>query len=160
MGKYEINFKRLVRLFLPKVFEQQHGAVATIGDWCYVLLSSFRTLFFGFKQKLIEWDKQLSYNSQYPNLQRLLNDFFDKDNRAIKVYDGEQDEDFLLIYLNADQKPVILGQVIVNDMTKYDGYEGFIVEVPSYLNTADDILKIRKMVDSYMFLGVKYKIVS
>jgi hypothetical protein len=107
-----------------------------------------------------ETDRILSYNSQYPNFQRLLNDLYDTTDRKIKVHDGHAAEYFLLAYPNEEQKPIHIGFVVVKPMSEYKSYAGFIIELPVVFESDRDLVKkIRRTVDNYKFAGTNYQII-
>ncbi|MDR2410119.1 MAG: hypothetical protein LBE13_18700 [Bacteroidales bacterium] len=155
MKKYIIDWLRFVREYLPNILR------TNIIDLAFVLLKGIRDTWFRFGEHIKETDVILSYNSQYPNFQRLLNDLYDKnDGRRIKVYDGEAGEDFLLAYPNEELKPVHVGFVVVKPMSEYSSYEGFMVELPAVFEADKDLIdKIKRTVEGYKFAGKKYTII-
>jgi hypothetical protein len=128
-------------------------------EFAYILLRGIRTTFFGFKHHITDTNDRLSYNSQYPNLQRLLNDKYDNSSRRIKVYDGTENENFLFAYPNEELKPIEIGFVVVKPMLEYTSYEGFIVELPTDFEQNNDLINsIKQIVNNYKFSGTYYTI--
>jgi hypothetical protein len=145
---------RFVIEYLPSILR------TNIIDLIYVLLQGVRDTWFRFGEHIKETDKILSYNSQYPNLQRLLNELYDSTDRHIKVYDGAASDSFLLAYPNAELKPIEIGFVVVKSMSKYHDYNGFTVELPAGFEGNNDLInKIKRTVEDYKFASVKYEII-
>ncbi|MDR0604590.1 MAG: hypothetical protein LBG80_09840 [Bacteroidales bacterium] len=158
MGKYIIDWLKFVREYLPSVLR------TNFVDLAYVLLQGIRDTWFRFSEHINETDKVLRYNSQYSNMQRLLNDLYDSNNRHIKVYDGAAENNFLLAYPNEELKTIEIGFEVVYQMSEYMSYEGFIVELPNAFKTngvVDKDLedKIKRTVDNYKFASTKYTII-
>jgi hypothetical protein len=154
MSKYKIDWLRFVTEYLPYVLRTNIVAFA------YVLLKPIRQIWGGVTTHITETDKILSYNSQYPNFQRLLNDLYDETLRRIKVYDGHAADKFLIAYPNSELKPIHIGFVVVKPMSEYKSYVGFIIKLPATFETDNDMVKkIRRTVDNYKLVGTNYKII-
>jgi hypothetical protein len=85
-----------------------------------------------------------------------LNDRFDNNLRRIKIRDSAESIDDLLIYPNAELKPIHLGQVVMYPSSQW-GQQPFLVILP--LEFQNEEPKIRRILDNYKFLGTKYKII-
>jgi hypothetical protein len=89
-----------------------------------------------------------------------LNDELDNTTRRIEVRDGEMKTGRLLVYPNAEHKPLSI-PFAVYPATKYGGYEGFTVELPSDIfNDVDKMNKIIRLLETYKFAGTKYNIIK
>jgi len=149
MGKYDINFRKQIKQVLPTIIRKN------LVDFIYVLIKPIRDIYFRFLVAKEDNESKLSYNAQYPNLQRLLNDKFDEVLRRIQVKDSGESIDELLIFPNEEQKPLHLGQVIIYPSSRW-GYSPFLVLVPEELRSEEN--KIRRYLDNYKFSGTKYTI--
>jgi len=107
--------------------------------------------FLSFRSEVLD---KLSYNSQYPNLQRLLNNKYDKTLRRIKVLDGNH-QNALIIYPHVDNIPAVT-PLMVYPASNYS-YPPFVVIVPNSFNQ-NLINQIVKIVNTYKFLGTKFQI--
>ena len=155
MSKFDVNWLKFTREYLP------HFLRTNLVNLCYVLLRGIRTLYWRFSRNISQTDVALSYNSQYPNFQRLLNDQFDPALRRIKVYDYQQEEPFILAYAEEELKPiVIVGLKIVLPMNAYASYIGFVVELPDHVFSSDTEEKIKRLVNNYKFSSTIYKIIK
>ncbi|MDR1878292.1 MAG: hypothetical protein LBQ64_01860 [Bacteroidales bacterium] len=150
MGKYDINFKRLITYYLPVSLR------GNLVEFLFVLLKPLRRLHFLFLKHVDDTDEKLSYNSQYPNLQRLLNDQCDPVERGIQVRDNGGNIDWTLIYPNAELKPLVMPFVIY-PASQY-GYQPFTVHVPEGVFNANEN-KLKRLLNQYKFAGTKYKII-
>jgi hypothetical protein len=75
--------------------------------------------------------------------------------RRIKVKDSGESIDELLIFPNAEQKPIHLGQVLIYPSSRW-GNKPFLVLVPEELRDIEN--KLKRYLDSYKFLGTRYTI--
>jgi len=153
MGKYKIDFRRLV-VFLSIILTRVKINI----EYVFTLLNPVRRLHYQFSNHITETDKSLSYNSQYPNMQRLLNDMFDDVDRRIEVRDGDA-VPRLLFYPNNERKPVMFGQHIFHPNGSW-GHKPFNVIVPEEILTTDIENQIRRILDEYKFAGTNYKIIT
>ena len=149
MGKYDINFTKFIKQSLPVAVRKN------LVELIYVLIAPIREVHFRFLIAKQEHENKLSYNAQYPNLQRLLNDKLDDVLRRIKIKDSAGNINELLIYPNAELKPLHLGQVIIYPSSLW-GYRPFLVLVPVELSNFEN--KIKRLLDNYKLLGTKYTI--
>lgn len=146
-----INFTKLIFNVLPTLLR---GNLAWFIRTLIYPICRVYWLFMDFRDKQ---KTALSYNSQYPNLQRLLNDKFDNILRRIKIYDGNFQTP-LIIYPTADQIEVITPIMIYP--AYYYSYPPFIVELPSiFQNDQNKINQINKIVNIYKFLGTFFTII-
>ena len=150
MGKYDVNFIKLIK---DSLIVSLRGNLV---EFTYVLIKPIRAIYFQFLEAKQANENTLSYNAQYPNLQRLLNDKEDPVLRRIKVYDSGDSIDELLIFPNEELKPIHLGQVLVHPSSRW-GYNPFTVIVPNELEYLKN--RIKRILDSYKFAGTKYKII-
>ena len=149
MGKYDLEFPVLIAQDLPTAVRKN------LVEFIYVLIAPIRRVYFQFLENKQKTENKLSYNAQYPNLQRLLNDKIDKDDRRIEVRDSGDNIEGLLIYPNEELKPIHLGQVLIYPSKQW-GYKPFLVRVPSGLENQES--KIKRLLNNYKFLGTKYNI--
>ena len=82
MSKNSLNISNLVKGLIPFVFR------LALTDLLIVLTLPVQSLHARFMDFRLAMLNRLSYNSQYPNLQRLLNDRADTQQRRIRVYDA------------------------------------------------------------------------
>jgi hypothetical protein len=150
MGKYDLDFVKFIKHLLPVTLR------GNLVELIYVLLKPIRDIYFRFLTQKEDTENKLSYNAQYPNLQRLLNDKIDPILRRIEVRDSGENIDALLIYPNEELKPIHLGQVLIYP-SKMWGYNPFTVLVPQELDNREN--RIKRLLDIYKFSGTKYKIV-
>ncbi len=153
MGKYDVNFKKLIKDILPTAIRKN------IIEFIHAPIEPIIRLYFQFTSHRKEVAERLSYNAQYPNLQRRLNERFDREDRRIEVRDNGDNVPDMLIYPNAEQKPIILGQVILRPSSAW-GYQPFTVIVPASILTGDTEKQTRRILDEYKFAGTKYKIIT
>jgi len=159
MGKYDVNFLQLIKESLPV------SVRGTLVEWIYVLIKPILVVYNRFKDLKTDNENKLSYNAQYPNLQRLLNDKLDSILRRIKVKDGDETIDELLVFPNEEIKPIHLGEpeelVLIYPSSRW-GYEPFTVLVPELQENGEEFKKIenriKRLLDIYKFLGTQYKI--
>ena len=152
MGKYHINFRRFVAFLLPIILRTE-----SIIEYIFTLLEPIRRLHFQFSTHIDDTNISLSYNSQYPNLQRLLNDRFDFADRRIEVRDSGDSIPDLVVRPNEELKPLVLGQLIIRPSYMW-GYRPFTVIVPAVILTNIEN-QIRRILDEYKFAGSKYIII-
>jgi hypothetical protein len=126
----------------------------------WVLLYPVRNLhsrFTAFRnEKLVD----LSYNSQYPNLQRLLNDKFDLQ-RRIKVYDSRSIKPVIVYpqeHVHSYDDPVVTPIVVRNSSAYF--FNGFTVELPDeFQSDINAVNQINRIVNIHKFTGTKYQII-
>jgi hypothetical protein len=149
MGKYDVNFSKLIRDSLIVALR------GNLVEFTYVLIKPIRDIYFRFLEAKQGSENKLSYNAQYPNLQRLLNDKIDAISRRIKVRDSGESIDELLIFPNEELKPIHLGQVPIFPSSRW-GYKPFTVLVPKELENFEN--RIKRLLDNYKFSGTNYEI--
>jgi len=130
----------------------------TIRQFIYALLYPVERIFKGaFTPFMNLINKQLSYNCQYPSLQKLLNDSADNIYRRIRVLDNCY-EIPIMIHPEADQIAVFT--TLLSSPEQYYIYSGFIVKLPiAFKKDKDKIKKIEKLVNINKFAGTIYKII-
>ncbi|MDR3047959.1 MAG: hypothetical protein LBU51_10210 [Bacteroidales bacterium] len=101
----------------------------------------------------------LSYNIQYPNIQRLLNDNFDELERRIIVMDSNQSLLPTVAYLSGEiGKRQLRVPFAVYSWSMW-GYRPFWVIVPfEYSGDENKINAIKKTVENYKFAGTQYEL--
>jgi hypothetical protein len=150
MGKYDLNFIQMIKQVLLV------SVRGNLVEFIYVLLKPIRDIHFQFMRAKETTENKLSYNAQYPNFQRLLNDEFDAELRRIQVRDSGGNIEGLLIYPNEERKPLHLGQVLIYPSYMW-GYPPFLVTLPDGFQSVEN--RVRRILDKYKFAGTKYKIV-
>ncbi|MCL2245861.1 MAG: hypothetical protein FWC10_06720 [Lentimicrobiaceae bacterium] len=108
MGKYDVNFIKLIKQSLPMAVR------GNLVVFIYVLIAPIRYIYNKFIVEKEANENGLTYNAQYPNLQRLLNDRFDSDSRRIEVRDGAGTINETIIFRNEELKPWELGLVVIH----------------------------------------------
>lgn len=159
---FNINWWKLITTLLP--FSMR----GNLREIIYVFTRPFRIIHHLFIYHISRTTNKLSYNCQYPQLQRLLNDHFDAFNRRIRVKEGVNTVSEPIIYRASDYQPKIVGLLKVYPASRW-GYMPFIVEIPYTINMsgepADDVIilpeddtvkQIRRMVEIYKLSGTKY----
>jgi len=149
--KYDIDFRQLIKQVLPVSIRKN------LVEFIYVLIKPIRDMYFRFLGAKQENEVKMSYNAQYPNLQRLLNDKFDDPLRRIQVRDSGESIDELLIYPNEELKPIHLGQVVIYPSSQW-GYKPFLVLVHNDLKNENFEKKLKRYLDNYKFSGTQYTI--
>lgn len=123
----------------------------------YCMLYSLKSLHFQFYIFRSNTAKVLTYNAQYPNLQRLLNDKFDNISRSIKVYDGDP-QFSIIIYPTSNETEVVTPQILYTGSNYLSPL--FIIDVPvAFQNQQNIINQINKTVLNNIFLGTNFKMI-
>lgn len=161
---FNINWWTLITMLLP--FSMR----GNLRDIIYVLTRPFRIIHHQLIQHISLTNNRLSYNCQYPQLQRLLNDSFDSFNRGIRVKEGLNSISEPVIYRASDYQPKFIGLLKVYPTARW-GYMPFIVEIPYTVNMSGDpndnvtilpeddtVKQIRRLVEIYKLSGIKYSI--
>lgn len=147
MSKYDLNFRRLIVCMLPYSLR---GNIVDLIEVMVRPLKRYYHQFLSFKERE---ETALTYNSQTPLLQKLLNDTLETSGIYITdapyhVIDG--------VWENAEYKPKEIGFWEI--IGKSDiGYRGFYVYVPVALSDKKQI--IAALVDRYKFAGTQCEIV-
>lgn len=155
MSRYNLNIRTFIKGLLPYSLRNENGGACT-EDVLYVLTEPLQGLVQRFTHYRSDILSDLSYNSQYPNLQRLLNDRYDNQSRRIRVYDHAQIDE-LIVYPDAEIRPLAL-PIRVYPPNAYI-YRGFIVIVPASFQGNDIVNKIIKTVNTYKFVGIYYELI-
>jgi hypothetical protein len=155
MNKYSLHFTRLIQILLPISLRGKEPLTA----WLQVLIYPLRRVYNAFTASRQRHAEELGYNSQYPNLQRLLNDQFDCQIRRIQVVDNAQSIPWRLIYPDAEHHPLMMGTVVIYPAASY-GYQPFTVIVPLAVDfEIDNQKRMETLLNRYKFAGTKYIIV-
>ena len=154
--KYNLNFKKIITDNIPFVMR------LALVDLLIVLTLPVKELHIRFKDFRLAVLNKLSYNAQYPNLQRLLNDRYDSTQRRIKVYDSPNIVNTCLAYPSGQfGKQQLKTNFIIKSWRSW-GYRPFVVDIsqmPSWFKDAEDnVNQIAKIVNIYKFSGTKYSI--
>lgn len=147
MSKYEVSFRKLIVQMLPLRLR------GTLVYFIEVLIRPLKSLYYKFMLFKSNNEDALSYNSQMPLLQKLLNNYL----KTSDVY--VEDATYIEIdgvYENLEYKPKKIGfwGVISKDEI---GYNGFVVYVPVSFRSRENAIK--SLVDKYKFSGTNYSIV-
>lgn len=130
---------------------------SSIVKLAYVLLYPLKQLHALFIAYQTQTNNVLSYNSQYPNMQRLLNDKIDPSLRRIKVYDNQNNFP-IISYFEIDNVPVITNFIIYP--ASHYIQAAFIVSLPPNIyNNNNKKNQIEKLVNQYKFCQTKYLII-
>ena len=131
---------------------------SSIIQLAYVLLYPVQKIYLLFIAYRTQTNNALSYNSQYPNVQRLLNDKIDSSLRRIKVYDNQNNFP-VISYYEIDNVPVITNFIIYHET--YYVQAAFIVSLPAVIyNNNNKKNQIEKLVNQYKFCQTKYLIIN
>ncbi|MDR2009212.1 MAG: hypothetical protein LBQ22_01870 [Bacteroidales bacterium] len=153
---YRFNLKRFILFLLPVSLR------GNILNFITALCSPFSDVYSEFLEFRDKQFKILSYNSQYPNLQRLLNDEHDPEQRRIKVHDGEY-LDHLVVYPSGENEPLLIlnpghenGIIVIHKYTAYE-YPNPVMELPAeFENNTDCLARIDRGVSFYKFSGIEF----
>lgn len=87
-----------------------------------------------------EKETQMSYNAQVCHLRKMLNDKFDAGSRRVYI-EQRQNISHLFIHRREEERPVMLGRVMLNrrDAIEYDST--FIVHVPQSLQPLENAMR-------------------
>ena len=153
MSKYNLNISNLVKGLIPFVFR------LALTDLLIVLTLPVQSLHARFMDFRLAMLNRLSYNSQYPNLQRLLNDRADTQQRRIRVYDATNTIAGNIAYNSGQHgKPQLKTDFVARSWQQW-GYRPFVVELPAeFQDNANKLNQIIKLVNTYKFAGTKYRI--
>ena len=150
MAPYNLNFWKYIRTLLP--FQLRGDMTELLFAW----LRPIRTLHSKFLNFRNAEAKALSYNAQYPALQRMLNDRFDKTQRRIRVQEGSSTVNGPFVYPNADNRPAMLGTLLLFQSSQW-GYAPFEVRIPIALSTDQNTIdQIKRSVNIFKFFGTHY----
>ena len=100
--------------------------------------------------------RSLSYNCQIPQIQRLLNDYFDNNLRRIKVYDGTKRTP-LIVYRNNENVGLIVPFVILYHASDYI-VNPFVIDVSNVSLSDEQINQMEKLINTYKLCGKQYVI--
>ncbi|MCD8449476.1 hypothetical protein LNI98_07185 [Tenacibaculum dicentrarchi] len=151
---YNIDFYKWAILLLPTDLRKPKmiGFIKT-------LVSPVANLHGEFLKMRVADEFILNHNGQRCYLRKALNDVFDKELRRIQIGDGNQFERHY-IYTRAEQKPVFLGEIFINDKTDYaDTGIDFIVYVPNSIVKSRKIT-LEKWIEIFKKGTKKYKIIA
>jgi hypothetical protein len=156
MRLYNISFKKLVASLLP--FSLRDALTELI----FAIILPVRTLHTSFKDYRFSKVKALSYNCQYPNFQRLLNDRFDnvEGKRRILVYDSFESIWSTIAYDSGLKGKRQLRTVFAVHSWRTWGYKPFTVSLPcEFEEDKNKIKQIKRIVNMYKFAGTTYQII-
>ncbi len=149
---FQLDIKKLVVLLLP-TFLRHHKMVA----WLHSLITPLIFLYNDFMQQREKHLYRLNHNGQVCYLRKALNDEFDREQRRIRIIDGNQyNREY--IYTRAENRPKYLGRMYLRSRSDYeDTGVDFIVEVPK--DTYNEI-EMKALIDYYKLASKRYKIVK
>jgi len=131
----------------------------SVRQFFYVLLFPFISIHNLFIALRVQANTSLSYNMQYPSLQRLLNDRFDNNLRRIRVYDSSSALAINIDAIADDTNHIATPFNICDPWTIT--HSGFTVELPNILYINQNIInQVTKLVNNYKFLSMHYQIIE
>lgn len=159
---YNINFRKLGDLLTPPFLRK-----AALIDWIECLLKPLEEVNVNFKIFRKASIYKVTHNGQVVYLQKVLNDYFDKEERRIYIKDVFY-RNPLYIYPETDEKPVYIYDnepVYVYDDNDFNlpDYE-FVVYIPIALKPVNDIdiinieIQIKSLVNYYKLASKRYLI--
>jgi hypothetical protein len=152
MSKYDIHFGKLTKPLLPFSLRE------ALKDMVAVLVMPFEVLFEHLRDYCSARFNDLRYNSQYPSMQRMLNDRIDATARRIRVSDNLDAIQPVLAYPSGTVgKQQLVATFTVSSWLVW-GYRGFAVALPSALNQ-NQKNRVKKLVNTYKFTGTSYSII-
>lgn len=148
MSKYNINFRNLIGGLMPQALRGNLLSLA------WTLTHGVRVLHLrGLAARTQHW-KEISFNSQYPLLQKLLNDECDPTNRGIRIMDNDEVPDTVVAYPNSTSYvQSVVGVLVVHPWHNYL-YPGFVIVLPENLDV--DKKRVVKLADTYKMTGTHY----
>lgn len=160
--KYDVDIEKLIKTLLP--FTLRSKSVLSL---LCALCIPFRLLYSGLISFKNEVSAELSYNSQYPSMQRLLNDKLDPTLRRILVEDDSSTVDGLFIYPEVYEDCILLEEAettnnctLITESSAW-GHNPFVVKLPAALfGNTDTLNQASRLIKKYKYYGVKYKIIS
>lgn len=150
---YKFSLQQLPPLLRGRVMSSLLKALTAAAEVVYDLFVAHRARVM----------RKLDYNGFTISLERFLNELFDEDSIYITEFKSEN------VYLHYDYENlpnVYLGYqeegdtISLSSTSPQDISGGFVVMIPSYLATDDNIALIRKWVDYYRMAGTIYRIES
>lgn len=157
--KYDVDFHKLIKTLLP--FSLRSASIISL---LKVLTKNIKIIYselFVFKNEV---ENKLSYNSQYPSLQKMLNDKFDDVLRRITVSDDPLGLEGVFIRTKVYQECVLIQPasenncVLISSHSKW-GYQPFIISLPTVIyNDTDKYNQINQLIKIYKFQGTRFVI--
>lgn len=145
---FNINFNKLAQLLLPLVLRKKNITAFLNSFFC-----PSKTLNNNIKRFRADKQNQMSYNSQVCYMRKMLNDKYDNYLRRITVEQATK-RGFLWIYRRAEEKPLILGRIMINRRDVIDLENEFIVNIPSQLRANEP--GIRAHIEYYKLATRQY----
>lgn len=159
--KFDLHINKLIKILFP--FTLRSSSVIAL---VIALAASFRYIYSLFMIYVTDINKSLSYNAQYPLLQKLLNDKLDPTDRRILVEDDPTTITGLFIYPQTYEDVILLESEIENNCSLLTqsstwGFNPFVVKLPAALYADVDIVnQTKRHLDIYKYFGTKYTIIS
>ncbi len=163
---YNIDFNKLAGLLLPTLLRKPKMLA-----FLRLLITPLKRIHYDFSQKQNNQNGdlyRLKHNGQVCYLRKVLNDNFDKEQRRIRILDGNKFRR-KYVYTRGENKTIYLGTMYLRSRSDYaDTGVDFLVELPkdvwqrhrSQQNDAERFYAIEAFVDFYRLAGKRYKIVT
>lgn len=151
---YRIDYKRLVELLLPTFLRKK-----IILAFLRAIIIPVTDIYTKFTIYRFAVSKRIDFNGQVMYLEKMLNDEFDLTDE-IYITDAVKIPVLYLHYKAELQIPVYLSgkRTILIHKSEIDSSDDFIVNIPIFLNTVDNITRIKRITDYYKYAGKCYKI--
>lgn len=148
---YNLDINKLTALLTP-TFLRKEKFLAWLRALHFPLIKVLDDFNFNRNENLYN----LAHNGQVCYLRGALNDRFDRNQRRIKIADGNRYQR-QYIYTRAEQKPRYLGKIYLYDRADYgDTGVDFIVLIPKGLSY--NTYEMKALVDFYKLASKRYKI--
>lgn len=152
---YRIDYKRLVELLLPTFLRKN-----IILAFLRAIIIPVIDIYSKFTIYRLAVSKRLDFNGQVMYLEKMLNDEFNLTDE-IYITDAIKIPVLYLHHKMELQVPVYLWidkEIILTHKSEVGSSDDFIVNIPVFLNTLDNITVIKRITDYYKYAGKRYKI--
>lgn len=147
---FEVDFKKVVLNFLPKFFRRKR--IFALFDTFTLAL---RTVYLIFLSKRFEDNKELEITPQVYSLRKVLNDYFDSNERSIRIEDSSTVQR-TYIFTSGEKNALYLGKVPLYSSDAFRFSLGFVVIAPERLNNVQEEARMSAMINKYKLAGTKY----
>jgi hypothetical protein len=157
MNWYRISYSRLALLILPPIL--RNPVLLAFLNAALKPVSLLYVLFLNFRGDMAH---NLGHNGQTCYLQDVLNGAFDYTLRRIRIEDAPENEWDRFLWLESEDRPIMLGTFILNReaFTGADAID-FVVILPASLNlSADEYNRLNSLLRYYKMAGKRYVLQS
>lgn len=148
---YIIDFKKLVANLIPTFMNK--GVIKVM----QIFTSGLRSLHLIFLSMRNDHNKDLAVTPQVFSIRKTLNDYFDSDDRTIRIEDSNLHQR-TYVFTEGEQQPLFLGERPIFTSAELRFATGFVVIAPQVLNNVAEDARMKAMVNKYKLAGTKYSI--